>query len=140
MLTKLTGGFAKASGIPYQPKQILLSMKTKAADILRKFFHDLRFDKDHHLGIGDVRVTFGQQEDIVSKLEACDPIKTPCCGVALSGSALQPYPVYWNPHNGVVQCHCCGTIYDPRNSKPNHDDCCGQWPKHASNCNYATGN
>lgn len=42
--------------------------------------------------------------------------------------------------NGVVQCHCCGTIYDPRNSKPNHDDCCGQWPKHASNCNYATGN
>ena len=94
-------------------------MKTKAADILRKFFHDLRFDKDHHLGIGDVRVTFGQQEDIVSKLEACEPIKTPCCGVALSGSALQPYPVYWNPHNGVVQCHCCGTIYDPRNSKPN---------------------
>jgi len=60
-------------------------------------------------------------------------------GVEL-GSALQPYPVYWNPHNGVVQCHCCGTIYDPRNSKPNHDDCCGQWPKHASNCNYATGN
>ena len=36
-------------------------MKTKAADILRKFFHDLRFDKDHHLGIGDVRVTFGQR-------------------------------------------------------------------------------
>jgi hypothetical protein len=31
---------------------------------LRKYFEQLRFDKNHHLGLGDIRLTIGQQEEI----------------------------------------------------------------------------
>ena len=31
---------------------------------LRKFFEQLRFDKNHHLGLGDIRLTISQQEEI----------------------------------------------------------------------------
>jgi hypothetical protein len=31
---------------------------------ISKFFKKLRFDKDHHLGAGDIRLTLGQQEEI----------------------------------------------------------------------------
>ncbi len=31
---------------------------------IRKYFEQLRFDKDHHLGMGDIRLTIGMQEEI----------------------------------------------------------------------------
>jgi hypothetical protein len=50
--------------------------------------------------------------------EGCHP-KTQCCGYEAPKS--QPYPVYWNPHNKVVQCHNCGTIFSSAQpSKSNH--------------------
>lgn len=35
---------------------------------LSEYFRKLRFDKDHHLGMGDIRLTLGQQEEIVEAL------------------------------------------------------------------------
>lgn len=39
------------------------------------------------------------------------PAQTPCCGRPIV--AGNP-PVYWNPGSGVVQCHMCGEVYEPR--------------------------
>ena len=35
------------------------------ADTIEEYFKKLRFDKNHHLGLGDIRLTIGQQEEIV---------------------------------------------------------------------------
>jgi len=32
-----------------------------------KYFHELRFDDRHHLGLGDIRITMGQQEEIAAE-------------------------------------------------------------------------
>jgi len=34
---------------------------------LIKYFHDLRFNKKHHLGLGDIRLTIAQQEEICNE-------------------------------------------------------------------------
>ena len=39
---------------------------------VKEIFLQLRFDKDHHLGLGDIRITIGQQELIESKFEAIE--------------------------------------------------------------------
>lgn len=36
---------------------------------LRKCFEQLRFDKNHHLGLGDIRLTIAQQEEICELVE-----------------------------------------------------------------------
>lgn len=36
---------------------------------LRKYFEQLRFDKNHHLGMGDIRLTIAQQEEICELVE-----------------------------------------------------------------------
>lgn len=36
---------------------------------LRDYFEKLRFDPNHHLGMGDIRLTMGQQEEILKMLE-----------------------------------------------------------------------
>lgn len=36
---------------------------------IRKCFEQLRFDKDYHLGLGDIRLTIGQQEEICELVE-----------------------------------------------------------------------
>lgn len=36
---------------------------------IRKYFEQLRFDKDHHLGMGDIRLTTGMQEEICELVE-----------------------------------------------------------------------
>lgn len=36
---------------------------------------------------------------------------TLCCNYEADPSL--PYPVFWNPYNGVVQCHACGHQYEP---------------------------
>ena len=36
---------------------------------------------------------------------------TDCCGY--SAELDNSYPVFWNPHNKVVQCHSCGHTYEP---------------------------
>jgi hypothetical protein len=36
---------------------------------IRKCFEQLRFDKNHHLGLGDIRLTIGQQEEICELVE-----------------------------------------------------------------------
>lgn len=49
-------------------------MKTKEETIksgwsLAECFQQLRFDTAHHLGMGDIRITIGQQEEIVDLVE-----------------------------------------------------------------------
>jgi len=36
---------------------------------LRECFKQLRFDKNHHLGLGDIRLTIAQQEEICDLVE-----------------------------------------------------------------------
>jgi len=36
---------------------------------LREHFRQLRFDKNHHLGLGDIRLTIAQQEEICDLVE-----------------------------------------------------------------------
>ena len=36
---------------------------------MSKYFHRLRHNKRHHLGLGDVRLTLAQQEALVNKFE-----------------------------------------------------------------------
>lgn len=36
---------------------------------IRKCFEQLRFDKDHHLGMGDIRLTIRMQEEICELVE-----------------------------------------------------------------------
>ena len=36
---------------------------------MRKCFEELRCDKDHHLGMGDIRLTIGMQEEICDLVE-----------------------------------------------------------------------
>ena len=36
---------------------------------IRKCFEQLRFDKEHHLGMGDIRLTIGMQEEICELVE-----------------------------------------------------------------------
>lgn len=37
---------------------------------LEEFFMQMRLDPDHHLGLGDIRLTIAQQEELVAKLKA----------------------------------------------------------------------
>lgn len=36
---------------------------------LENYFKKLRFNKKYHLGLGDIRLTIGQQEKIINKLK-----------------------------------------------------------------------
>ena len=38
----------------------------------KEWFRKLRFDKNHHLGLGDIRLTIGQQEEILSRIKAIE--------------------------------------------------------------------
>ena len=40
---------------------------------------------------------------------------TPCCGYTPKKGV--PWPVMWNQYNLLVQCHNCGEVYDPRDSR-----------------------
>lgn len=35
---------------------------------IEKYFLDLRFNAKHHLGLGDIRLTLGQQDEILERL------------------------------------------------------------------------
>ena len=43
--------------------------KVKTEWDIRKCFEELRSDKDHHLGMGDIRLTIGMQEEICDLVE-----------------------------------------------------------------------
>ena len=47
----------------------LLEAAVKSDWDLRKCFEQLRFDKNHHLGLGDIKLTIGQQEEICELVE-----------------------------------------------------------------------
>ena len=47
----------------------LLAAAVKSDWDIRKCFEQLRFDKNHHLGLGDIRLTIGQQEEICELVE-----------------------------------------------------------------------
>lgn len=36
---------------------------------LQSFFMQMRFDKNHHLGLGDIRLTAGQQDEIIELVD-----------------------------------------------------------------------
>lgn len=44
-------------------------MTIKSDFDLRLCFQQLRFDPNHHLGLGDIRLTLAQQEEIVALIE-----------------------------------------------------------------------
>ena len=37
--------------------------------MIKEYFEKLRFDKDHHTELGDIRLTIGQQEEIIKIFE-----------------------------------------------------------------------
>ena len=41
----------------------------KVVNNIRKYFEELRFDENHHLGLGDIRLTIAQQNEILDILE-----------------------------------------------------------------------
>lgn len=41
-----------------------LPIKIKSQWTIEKCFEEIRFNKDYHLGLGDIRLTIGQQEEI----------------------------------------------------------------------------
>lgn len=43
--------------------------------VIEKYFKKLRFDKNHHLGLGDIRLTVAQQEMIIDYLKSLTPAK-----------------------------------------------------------------
>ena len=47
----------------------MLAASVKSDWDLRKCFEQLRFDKNHHLGLGDIRLTITQQEEICYLVE-----------------------------------------------------------------------
>ena len=47
----------------------VLAAAVKSDWDLRKYFEQLRFDKNHHLGLGDIRLTIAQQEEICELVE-----------------------------------------------------------------------
>ena len=47
----------------------VLAAAVKSDWDLRKCFEQLRFDKNHHLGLGDIRLTIAQQEEICELVE-----------------------------------------------------------------------
>ena len=56
------------NGSPAFAKPVLEAAVKSEWD-LRKFFEQMRFDKKHHLGMGDIRLTMGQQEEICELVE-----------------------------------------------------------------------
>lgn len=41
---------------------------TNLEGVMEEFFRNLQSDKDHHLGLGDIRLTMDQQEDIIKTI------------------------------------------------------------------------
>ena len=52
----------------------VVEVRTKKAQAVIDYFHTLRFDPKHHLGLGDIRLTVAQQEEII---EMVDKILSP---------------------------------------------------------------
>lgn len=52
---------AAAGGVP---------VERSARHMVEAYFTSLRFDSSHHLGLGDIRLTFGQQEEILRLISA----------------------------------------------------------------------
>ena len=66
--------FIKQKTVYYMKKEsnnanTLLAAAVKSDWDLRKFFEQMRFDKNHHLGLGDIRLTIAQQEEICELVE-----------------------------------------------------------------------
>lgn len=54
-----------------------------AREILARKFAKLRHDPAHHMGLGDIRLTMGQQEDLIEALAALsEPVGLPWVNVA----------------------------------------------------------
>lgn len=51
------------------PYSIQKEESVKSEWDIRKCFEQLRFDKNHHLGMGDIRLTIAQQEEICELVE-----------------------------------------------------------------------
>lgn len=41
---------------------------------ITEYFEKLRLDENHHLGLGDIRLTMSQQEEIISKVRALEDL------------------------------------------------------------------
>lgn len=50
-------------------EQCLVDQRQKSAKSLFECFYSMRFRKDHHLGLGDIRLTIGQQNELISLIE-----------------------------------------------------------------------
>jgi len=60
-----------------EPTPIIENRPRKSQAVI-DYFHTLRFDPNNHLGIGDIRLTIAQQEEIISIVEKIlSPIETP---------------------------------------------------------------
>ena len=46
-----------------------MKLKTKTAKNIYKYFYKLRFKRNFHLGLGDIRLTLGMQDEIIQMID-----------------------------------------------------------------------
>lgn len=56
-----------------------------------EYFEWFRFDRDHHLGLGDVRLTMAEQEELIKQVQL-DAIEETCKSI-LDTCAYVSYPL-----------------------------------------------
>lgn len=86
--------------------RVLATVKKYLQGALEQYFRPMRFDAAHHLGLGDIRLTIGQQHDLASDLLCSRPVvnrelTTDCAHSRTVASALIPQ---------VLTCPDCGKV------------------------------
>ena len=65
----------------------------KPNETLDQFFSRMRCDEAHHLGLGDIRLTFGQQEELVNRFG--DPNPRPDLKIDNRVIVRSTFPITW---------------------------------------------
>lgn len=76
---------------------------------LREYFRVLRFDGNNHLGLGDIRLTIGQQEEIVRHMTAGETnAHTKAPEPIQVGDEACTHREQWLGLDNVRSCRACG--------------------------------
>ena len=99
---------------------------------IENYFNKLRFDKNHHLGLGDIRLTIAQQDELVAlfkqKLQQHSVMQAEgsdgAQGAAVGNSAAGQSGRVGCVHNTLkyigpwYSCETCGTNFNARAEAP----------------------
>lgn len=64
-----TGNLNSMDPLAKKLKEFIKKEQKRLMKDIDKYFNNLRFDKSHHLGLGDIRITIAQQEEIINKIK-----------------------------------------------------------------------